>query len=123
MSCSQISQIKALEAEYTEAMAIGDRVKAGGVLKKLRDLLANADPEKLKAWIGLIGGLLGVNLPLDAAGEPTAQALGVSNVLSVGEVQAAGILDNPQLWIQLFTLIMEFIRQIRGSEASAPAGG
>lgn len=121
MSCSMISQLQALEVEYSDAMAIGDRIKAGGVFKKIRDLLANADPEKLKAWIGFIGGLLGISLPLDAEAEPTARALGVSSVLSAGEVQAAGIFDNPQLWIQLITLLFELLRQLRGgSPAPSP---
>lgn len=105
------AQLQRLEAEYSEAMRIGDRAGAGGILKRIRDLLAQIDPAKLQALIEFFAGLFGTS---DSPAE--AQALGASVAFSEGEAQALAI--SPQ-WLQLLLFLIELFRKLREAQPVA----
>lgn len=106
------AQLQRLEAEYSEALRIGDRAGAGKILKRIMDLLAQIDPAKLQALIEFFAGLFGTS---DSPAE--SQSLGASVALSAGEAQALGISAQ---WLQLLLFLIELFRKYREAQPAAP---
>jgi hypothetical protein len=102
-------EMKALAIEYQAALAAGDRVGAGRILRRIRDLLGNLDEGQLYNGIAFLKTILAALFPSE---DGEAKALD-AQTLSVEEAEALGILDNPQLWVQLFALLMKLFRAAR----------
>lgn len=100
--------IRPLAVEYVEAMALGDRLKGAGILKRILDAVKNIDPEQLKSMLATFKTIFDLFFP---ASEP--QALNMV-ALTGDEMRAAGITGAGDL-IELITLILAFIRGLRGN--------
>jgi hypothetical protein len=123
MSQPQVTEreVSAMSEDFYNALAIGDRGRAGGIVKKLIERIGKIDPDNLKGALDLFRKLLDSGMvpnsqPLTAQSESGITALAHDDLL------AAGITDNVALWVEFVTLLFEFIRRIRGGQNPSPAG-
>jgi len=105
------ARLQRLEAEYSEALRIGDRAGAGQILKRIMDLLGQIDVAKLQALIEFFAGLFGTP---ESPAEP--KALGTSLALSAGEVEALAI---SPAWLQLLLFLIELFRKFREAQPAS----
>lgn len=111
------TSLSAMETDYYQALAVGDRVRAAGILKRLFDALKDVDPDQIKAGMEFIKKLIDLFAPAPAEVSISSDSI---SALSADDAQAAGIISNPQLYVTmaqiLFELLRRFRAEIRGQE-------
>lgn len=116
------TSLSAMEADYFQALAVGDRLRAGQILKRLFDALKDVDPDQIKSGIEFIKKLVELFAPAPAEVSISSDSIAA---LNADDIHAAGVFTNPQLYLTmgeiLFELFRRFRAEIKGQEEAMAA--
>lgn len=105
------TSLRALAIEYDAALAAGDRTRALGIFKRIRQLLGNLNADQVQGVIEVLRGLFGELFP-DAANE----AQGLAIAFSVEDIDPLNVMEAKAAsgWLTLLTLLVRIIRAAKG---------